>query len=144
MTVLDKIYAYGHENILCSHKTTIEITKDKDLTKKGNCIIGINASKACIDLNHKLKEIIINEDKIKVTLKVGNLKDSFYGFGHKALRLLDKKDLVLRKSNYICDRTVLINCTKSSNDLKRELIEALKQPGKKISIILEINDVNGS
>ena len=144
MTVLDKIYAYGHENILCSHKTTIEITKDKNITKKGTCIVGIKASKACIDLDPKLKETIINEDKIKVTLKVGNLKDSFYGFGHKALTLLDKKDIVFRKSNYICDRTVLINCTKSSNDLKRELIEDLKHPGKKISIIFKMNDFNGS
>ncbi len=144
MTVLDKIYAYGHENILCSHKTTIEITKDKDLTKKGTCIVGIKASKACIDLGAKLKETIINENEIKVTLKVENLKDSFYGFGHKNLRLLDKKDMVFRKSNYICDRTVLINCTKSSNDLKQELIEALKHPGKKISIIFEINDFNGN
>lgn len=144
MTVLDKIYAYGHENILCSHKTTIEITKDKDLTEKGNCIVGINASKACYDLDPKLKETIINERKIKVILEVENIKDYFYGFGHKNLRLLDKKDIVFRKSNYICDRTVLINSTKSSNDLKQELIEALKHPGKRILIIFEINDFNGS
>ncbi len=144
MTVLDKIYAYGHKNILCSHKTTIEITKDKDLTKKGNCIVGINASKACIDLDNRLKENIKTEKKIKIILEVDNLKDYFYGFGHKNLRLLNKKDIVFRKSNYLCDRTVLINCTKSSNDLKQELIEALKHPGKKISIIFEINDFNGS
>jgi len=144
MTVLDKIYAYGHENILCSHKTTIEFTKDKYLTKKGNCIIGINASKACYDLDPKLKEAIINEKKVKVILEVNNIKDYFYGFGHKNLRLLNKKDMVFRKSNYICDRTVLISCTKSSNDLKQELIEALKHPGKEISIIFEINDFNGS
>ena len=143
MTVLDKIYAYGHENILCSHKTTIEITKDKDLTKKGSCIIGIKASKACIDLGPKLKENIINENKIKVTFKVGKLKDSFYGFGHKSLRLLNKKDIVFRKSNYICDRTILINCTKSSNELNRELVEKLKDSRKKFSIIFEINDFNG-
>jgi len=144
MTVLDKIYAYGHENILCSHKTTIEITKDKNLTKKGTCIVGIKASKACIDLEPILKENIKTEKKIKVILEVDNIKDYFYGFGHKNLRLLDIKDMVFRKSNYICDRTVLINCTKSSNDLKRELIEGLKHPGKRISIIFEINDFNGS
>ncbi|MFX1408731.1 MAG: DUF371 domain-containing protein [Promethearchaeota archaeon] len=143
MRTLDKIYAFGHENILCSHKTTIEITKDKDLTKKGSCIIGIKASKACIDLDPKLKENIINENKIKVTFKVGNLKDSFYGFGHKSLRLLNKKDIVFRKSNYICDRTILINCTKSSNELNRELVENLKDSRKKFSIIFEINDFNG-
>lgn len=140
MTILDKIYAYGHENILCSHKTTIEITKDKDLTKKGNCIVGINASKACFDLDPKLKEAIINENKIKVVLEVDNIKDYFYGFGYRNLTLLSKKDMVFRKSEFISDRTVLINCTKSSNDLKQELIEALKHPGKQLSIQFEIND----
>ena len=140
MTVLDKIYAYGHENILCSHKRTIEITKDKDLTKKGNCIIGINASKACHDLEPKLKEAIINENKIKVILEVDNKKDYFYGFGNKNLTLLSKKDMVFRKSEFISDRTVLINCTKSSNNLKQELIEALRYPRKQLSIQFEIND----
>ncbi|MFX1316275.1 MAG: DUF371 domain-containing protein [Promethearchaeota archaeon] len=144
MTVLDKIYAYGHENILGSHKTTIEITKDKCLTKKGNCIVGIKASKACFDLDPKLREIIKTEKKVKVTLELENIKDFFYGFGHKKLRLLDKKDIVFRKSNYVCDRTILINCTKSSNDLKREFIESLKHSGKKFIIIFEINDFNGT
>ena len=56
--------------------------------------------------------------------------------------LLDKNDMVFRKSNFICDRTVLINCTKSSKEIKRELIEKLKDPGKKLSIIFEIHEKN--
>jgi len=140
MVILETVSAYGHENILCTHTTTIEITKEKNLTKKGNCIIGINASKGCIDLNPDLKKKIKEENKIKITLKLEDLQDSFFGFGSKELRLLDKKDMVFRKSNFICDRTVLINCTKSSKEINRELIENLKIPGKKLSIIFEINE----
>ncbi|MFW9987484.1 MAG: DUF371 domain-containing protein, partial [Candidatus Odinarchaeota archaeon] len=112
MVVLETISAYGHKNILCTHSTTIEITKEKNLTKKGNCIIGINASKACFDLDPILKKNIKKGNKIKIILKLGNLQDSFYGLGNKNLRLLDKKDMVFRKSRFICDRTVLIDCTK--------------------------------
>ena len=144
MAILEKISACGHENILCTHSTTIEITKEKSVTKKGNCIIGINASKACFDLNRNLENKIKDGNKIKITLKLENLQDSFYGFGNKDLRLLDKNDMVFRKSNFICDRTVLINCTKSSNEINRELIEKLKIPGKKLSIIFEINERNGN
>lgn len=144
MTILDKIYAFGHKNILSTHKTTIELTKDKSLTKKGNCIIGVNAKKACFDLNSNLKQQIKDGKKVKVTLKVDNLQDSFYGFGNKELKLLDKNDIVFRKSNYICNRTILINCTKSSNEINPELIEKLKTPGKKISIIFELNELNGN
>lgn len=144
MAILEKVSAYGHENILCTHSTTIEITKEKSVTKKGNCIIGIKASKACFDLNHNLKKKIKDGNKIKITLKLENLQDSFFGFGNKELRLLNKNDMVFRKSNFICDRTVLINCTKSSNEINRELIEKLKIPGKKLSIIFEINERNGN
>ncbi len=143
MTILDKIYAFGHENILSTHKTTIELTKAKSLTKKGNCIIGVNVTKACFDLSSSLKQQINNGKKVKVTLKVDNLQDSFYGFGNKELRLLDENDIVFRKSNYICNRTILINCTKSSNEIDPELIEKLKTPGKKLSIIFELNEPNG-
>ncbi|MFX1313052.1 MAG: DUF371 domain-containing protein, partial [Promethearchaeota archaeon] len=80
--------------------------------------------------------------KIKVILKVEKLQDYFYGFGNKKLKLLNKEDLVFRKTNYICNRTVLVNCTKSSNEINRELINQLKIPGKKISIIFEINELN--
>ena len=144
MVILETVTAYGHENILCTHNTTIEITKERSLTKKGNCIMGINASKGCFDLNQNLKKKIKDENKIKITLKLEDLQDSFIGFGSKDLRLLDKNDMVFRKSNFICDRTVLINCTKSSNEINPELIEKLRKPDVKLSIIFEINERNGN
>ena len=142
MNILEKISAYGHENILCTHSTTIELTKENSVSKKGNCILGIKATKSCIDLNPILKKNIINEKKIKVSIRAEKLTDSFYGFGNKYLTLLDNKDLVFRKSSYICDRTVLINCSKSSNDLIRKLIKKLKNPTIKFSVIFEVNDDN--
>ncbi|MFW9828871.1 MAG: DUF371 domain-containing protein [Candidatus Thorarchaeota archaeon] len=144
MTILEEIYAFGHKNIIATHKTTIEITKDKSLTKRGNCIVGINATKACFDLNSTLKKEINANKKIKITLKVENIQDSFHGFGSKELKLLNKHDLVFRTSNYICNRTVLINCTKSSNEINRKLVEKLQAPGTELSIIFELNESNGN
>jgi hypothetical protein len=144
MTILEEFYAFGHESIIGTHKTTIEITKDKSLTKRGNCIIGISATKACFDLNSTLKKEINADKKIKVTLKVKNIQDSFYGFGSKELKLLNKHDLIFRTSNYICNRTVLINCTKSSKQISRKLIEKLQTPGTELSIIFEIDESNGN
>ena len=46
MTIIDTIDIMGHPFIQCIHNTTIEITKDNYLTKKGTCILGIKASKA--------------------------------------------------------------------------------------------------
>lgn len=143
MTELEKVIAYGHEKILCTHNTTIEITKDNYLTERGTCILGINASKACFDLSPILKSKIQGGCKFKVRISVEGATDFFYGYGNKNLKLLNNKDMVFRKSNFICDRTVLINCTKASSELNRELISKLKITEKKFSIIFDVNDANG-
>ena len=135
MKILESISAHGHENIRCSHKSTIELTKENNLTKKGDCILGINSSKACIDLNSKLKELILKGKKINVIIKVDEITDFFYGYGDSKLSLLDDKDIVFRKSDFICNRTILIKCNKASNELNQNLIEKLKIPGKTLSII---------
>lgn len=140
MKIIDNIHGYGHKNILCSHKTTIEITKDSDLTKNGDCILAINASKACCDLNTNLKNQIWQGKKFKVTLKVEEISDHFYGVGSKDLRLLDKRDMVFRRSSFICNRTVLIKCSKSSKDLNRELIDKLKQSKNKLYLTIETDE----
>ena len=140
MTILEEIDIYGHENILCTHNSTIEITKDMRLTKKGNCILGIRASKACYDLNSDLKKKLQKRNKMKISIHVDDLTDSFFGYGNMDLKLLSKKDMVFRKSDFICERTVLIKCTKSSSELNRELVNKLSTNGKKFSITFEMGD----
>ncbi|TFG10182.1 MAG: DUF371 domain-containing protein [Promethearchaeota archaeon] len=134
MRVLDEIYAYGHPNILCTHTTTIEITKDDELTVRGNCILGINASKACFDLSEDLKTQIWNQKKIWVKIETAQYKDQFFGFGNKDLLLLHKEDMVFRTSEFVCDRTILIRCSKSSANLDRDLINSLTISKKKVKI----------
>ena len=59
----------GHENIRSTHKKTIEITKDSELTTKGDCIIGVNASYSCLDLPSSLKEKL-QDPKSKVRFSI--------------------------------------------------------------------------
>jgi len=142
MTILDLVYAKGHPNVLCTHDTTLEITKDKNLTPNGNCIIGIEASKACSDLNKNLLNYIKKGNKIEVFIKYEDMVDNFFGFGHKDLTLDSKNDMVFRKSNYICDRTVLINCSKSSIELSRDLVNKIKHTTDKFLIIFKKVEFN--
>jgi hypothetical protein len=72
--VTDEIKFKGHPNVLATHPRTIEITKDNYLTKEGNCIIGINANKACNDINEQLRRLITQDNiPIKFEIIVGNL-----------------------------------------------------------------------
>lgn len=134
MKILDTILAYGHPLVKCSHNTTIEITKEDYLTEKGSCILGIKASKACNDLSAKLKEKIRKGNAIRILIEVDDIFETFIGYGDEKLNLKSNNDMVFRKSSYVCDRTVLINCTKSSMDLNRELIKKLNDPNKKFAI----------
>ncbi|WP_292460573.1 DUF371 domain-containing protein [Methanothermococcus sp.] len=121
------IHAKGHPNVKSTHKTTLEITKEDYLTPTGDCIIGINADKSMVDFSEELRERIRNSDKIIVEIIVRDLKETIIGKGHKDLILNHPTDIVIRKSNFICPRTLMINADKSAKGLNREIVERLKK-----------------
>jgi|TARA_Y100000310_G_scaffold345596_1_gene467039 hypothetical protein len=132
------ITAHGHANVLSTHSTTIEITKETELTSAGDCIIAIGASASCADLNIELRKAIQEGKKIKVTLKVGETEDVVTGFGNPELTLKHTHDIVIRKSDFKCSRTLMINSDKAACDLKPELIEKLKKPTSKLNFTIEV------
>lgn len=130
--ISEEITFKGHPNVQSLHARTIEITKDKDLTLNGDCIIGINANKACKDLNPEIKKRIRKNDSvIEIGLIVEPYSFIIKGFGDNRLLLTNEDDIVLRKSKFICDRTLSINCNFSSLEIPREIINSLRDPLKK-------------
>ena len=134
------ITAQGHENVLAIHPTTIELTKESDLTLAGDCIIAVGASASCADLNIDIRNAIQSGKRIKVSLKAGEVEDVVYGVGSPELTLKHTQDIVIRKSEFMCSRTLMINADKAACDLKPELIEKLKKPTTKLNFTIEILD----
>ncbi len=129
--ILEEVIFKGHPNVQSLHARTIEITKDKDLTLNGDCIIGINANKACKDLDSGIKKRIKKKDSlIEICLIVEPYSFTIKGFGDDKILLTNEDDIVLRKSKFICDRTLSINCNFSSLEIPREIINSLKNPSK--------------
>ena len=121
-----KIIAKGHENVLSLHKSTFEITKDKDLSLAGDCIIGLDIDKSMEDFPNEFKEKLANDDtKVIVELKTPNASDTIEGFGHHDLSLSHPTDIVCRKSTFVCSRTLMIKSNKAAIDLNRDLIKDL-------------------
>ena len=122
----EEITFYGHKNILSLHPRTIEVTKDPNLTKNGDCIIGVSANKACDDLNISVKKKLRTKDTI-VKMKIIVDQDEFEltGSGNTDLSISHKHDIVLRKSNYADSRTLAISCDKSAIDIPRDLVNLL-------------------
>ncbi|QEE14939.1 DUF371 domain-containing protein [Promethearchaeum syntrophicum] len=140
--LLDELIARGHPNILGTHRTTIEITTEDFLTTNGNCIIGIMSSKSVKDYNPKLKEAIQNGKKIEIEMVAGPFKEIIVGVGHNELPLSNEISMVFRLSEFISDRTALINCSKSSIELDRNFINYLKNPSNKIIVQFFLLDEN--
>ena len=139
MRVTEVIDAWGHENIRSTHKTTFEITKETALTRRGDCIIAVCATKGAADLHPKFKEAARKEDaQITITVEVDEIKEIINACGSPQLLFTHPTDLVIRKSNYICSRTIAIRADKSAAELSRRLVEKLHNPHQKVRITLVV------
>ena len=132
--------AQGHKNIKADHPSTLMITKEKHLTETGDCIIALAADKAPADLspefNQKLRQ---RNTKLVIVLEADGAKETINASGSPKLALTNQRDMVIRKSDYISDRTLAIFADKSSKDLSREFVERLKNPKTQIKITLIVN-----
>jgi len=130
----------GHKNILSLHQKTLEITKDDELTSNGDCIVGVSANIACLDLPEKMKKKIRNpKTKITFSIRAGNKKFTIEGNGSKKLSLKHTKDIVLRKSAFTCSRTIAINCDNASSDIPRDFVKILQNPKTHGNMIIEVS-----
>jgi hypothetical protein len=122
-----KIFSKGHRNVTSHHKSTFEITKDAEIGPTADCIVGVDMDKTMLDFPQEFKDKIANSNtKIIVELKTENGYDEITGFGHEDLTLTHPTDIVIRKSDYVCSRTLMIGADKAAKDLDRDLIDDLK------------------
>lgn len=134
---MEVIRAWGHENITAKHRTTLEFTKDREITKRGDCIVAVRADKGLRDLSKEFKEKArSSEAVIKCVIRCGELTETIMGRGHEKLTFEHESDIVIRKSDFICPRTLMIRADKAAKDLSRSLINLLKD--KNQEVIIEI------
>jgi hypothetical protein len=135
----EEVIAYGHENIEASHPTTLEITKEIHLSRRGDCIIAIAADKSLTDLSEEFKECLRKPSaKLTLTIEANGITGQINAYGSPNLTLEHPSDMVVRKSGYIDDRTLAVNADKAAVDLPRKLVENLRNPKQKARIILKV------
>jgi hypothetical protein len=139
MKITEVIFAYGHRNIQATHKSTLEITKEKQLSKKGECIIAVSAEKTIADLSLEFKKKLRKENaKITMLIEAGEVAEVVNAFGSPRLILTHPTEIVVRKSSYVCSRTLAIQADKAACDLSRKLVEKLRNPKQKVKITLTV------
>ncbi len=134
---VEKITAFGHECVTSKHDTTLEITKDREMGWEAHCIVGVKSNKSCADLSEKLKKAAVEGKRMVINIKAGDISDRIVAYGHPDLLLTNDHSIVIRRSNFIDDRTLAIHASKSSNRLSRELVRKLQDPSQKVEITIE-------
>jgi hypothetical protein len=131
--------ARGHENVQSTHRTTFEVTKEETLSKRGDCILAVEATKAAADLPVEFKEAARKEGaRITVTVEADGLKETVKAKGSPQLQFTHQTDLVVRKSSYVCGRTLAIGADKAASDFSRELVNKLKNPKQTVKVTLTV------
>ncbi|RMF06842.1 DUF371 domain-containing protein [Candidatus Woesearchaeota archaeon] len=123
--------ARGHEQILATHRNTLEFTKDTDLTSRGNCIVGVSS-----DFDSALLRKIASQcESFVMTIECNGIKDSVRGqinreFSHDS-------ELVIRITDFKSKRTFGVRADKASIHLDRKLVEQMKKKDAVIRVKIE-------
>jgi hypothetical protein len=125
--------AFGHPSIMATHRTTIAITRDENITKRGDCFVGV---KSDFDFSGVLDKIK-NAKRLVLELECEGMKETVVGESHPGITLSDS-DIVVRKSGYVDSRTLMINADRAACDFDREFVGKLRR-GEKINCILYIS-----
>ncbi|MBS3136966.1 DUF371 domain-containing protein [Candidatus Woesearchaeota archaeon] len=124
--------AHGHENLLATHPRTFEFTKDKHLTKQGDCIIGVSAT---FDIDEIKKLGLKDNQKILIEISCNEKSDeitAYYNVG-----FTNNHEMVIRITDYKDQRTFAVKADKSSLEINRELVEMMKDDKNKIDVLIE-------
>jgi uncharacterized protein len=135
------IHAYGHRAILSTHPTTLEITTSRELTQRGDCVVAVNSSGAVRDLPEDLKRALSSSSgRCRLALRVGPFEFQVEGRGDPRLTFSHETDLVVRKSGFISDRTLMIFADKSSMDIPRDMVRLLQDPSNMVTVEISASD----
>jgi len=139
MMAVEEIFARGHANITAKHATTLEITKEINLTKNGDCIIAVGATKGLAELSERFR-ILCADDNAKIILEINAAKivEIVQGRGSSSFTLSHRDDIVARKSSHVTDRTLIIAADKAARDIDRKLVSVLRSPKTCVRIRLTV------
>lgn len=131
--------AWGHPNVRATHETTIMVTRDESLTQRGDCVIAVDAEKALRDLPQEFKGAVRNRDAvITLRVEVGGVVFEVVGRGDPGLSYADESDMVARKSDYVCGRTLMIGADKAACDMEKGVVTLLQDSEREVTLTLTV------
>lgn len=133
--------AWGDGRITARHKTTLEITKEDVKTGYGDCIVATGAERSLSDLPGELKAAARVEGvPMKVVLEAGGFTQTIRGRGDPDLSFESGHEMVVRKSGYVCGRTLMVHANRAAADLDKDFVELLKDGKRNIGVTIIVGE----
>ncbi len=142
--MVEVVTAHGHPNIRAEHPTTFEITREEEVTLRGDCIIGVGADKALCDLDKGFREILRRDGSLLlIFLEAGGARDLVVAHGSGRLVLGDCRRIIVRRSGYVEPATLAIYSSKAARHIDRGLVEALRRGSmlRALLVVLEPDEI---
>ncbi|MFW5903524.1 MAG: DUF371 domain-containing protein [Halolamina sp.] len=134
------VRARGHENVAATHESTFEVTTDDFLTPAGDCILGIEADRAPADFDPSFVEACRSTDAtITMTVEAGGHETTVTGRGHPDLTFESERSAVGRTSDYVDDRTVMVEADRAADGFDRDLVAALTD-GAELTVTFAVGE----
>jgi len=125
----EEISFLGHAMVRATYARTIEITTERHLTDRGDCIVGVKASKGVAQLSTSIKEALRSDEaRVRLTIVAAGGEFSFLARGSEDLSFESPTDVVIRMSTFVCGRTLAIRAESSAREIPRDLVRALRSP----------------
>ena len=139
MRLMETFAARGHPNIRAGHRTTLMVTREPELTSRGDCIVAVAAERGLGDLDPRMKEAIRSRDAgVRLILEAAGLIFEVLGRGNAGLTLSNPTDMIARRSRYMCDRTLMVGANKAACDIEPPLLRLLQNPDQVVNVTLVV------
>ena len=120
------VHAQGHENVSATHASTLEVTSDDFLTPAGDCILAVEADRVPAEFSEEFVAACRDAAAtVTATIEAGGHSERVVGRGDPRLTFESERSYVVRTSDYVDDRTVVVGADAAAADLDRDLVAAL-------------------
>ena len=116
-------WSRGHPAIRATHRGTLEVTLDPDITARATCVVGVAARVEARDLSGFAGPLTIS-------LRSGPWELVVHATAHAGFRL--GRRLVVRRSRHLDADTFATGADADASSLSRELVESLRDAGTRL------------
>lgn len=137
----ETIHCRGHKNVTGIHRSTFEITKEPEISKKGTCIIGVSSDKGAKDLSNEFKRILADDrSELTTVFEVEGFRFDVRSTGSEGITLEHETDIVWRRSAFVCGRTIGIYSDCTATLIPRDIIEKIQGDAEiKVTLTARLN-----